>query len=893
MSTVKTRPLGRRAFAAVAAAAAIGLTGLMACVTPAQAAGSYVSGMTIPGPTGWLGTWVPYTGQPNPGLCIQAGAANPSEEVAATPGQLTEQPGLTRPDNLSVNIPQMAYIMDQWMSKSNVYNDADLDTAAVAFLAHVNFESSASGPAKSQQNVNELLGLTPANIQNRAAEMVAAAKAAGVVGWEPGAATGDGMRFGTVDTIGVLNASGQYIAGKPFTITLSGPAVFDDNGNGVVDPGEDNVYTGTTAANVINGIKWVSTGNGNASFKVKYDDLGAEGLNTMAPGGGRQTVIYDDYGAKSETVNGPTWKVIFDFQPIGTSNVADSKVVDGPGATISDTFEAKADPNYGDGKWVQIDGAYVPVKYHWAAYYTGQTPAATSPTVPAGAQLIAEGDVIANGPGQVQAPKVEGVDPNFVTWVWKVDKNNQGTIGGLSITELVHDNWSDHYGLENETTSARYPGKLNSSIQVEIADSGKTVYLSDTVRVEDFPDSHPTWGGSHGFKADTKEFTQKLLHFPEGVEVTDENIAQATQVGKTMTIELGGRLSSNPGFSNGVYKLTDTSWKANESDSGTWVFQTEFKGDDRVKPVLTSVEDTSEQYTKDQGTPPELKTTATDGQGNKILPIKKDVTLVDTVCYDKLKVGKEYDLSGKLMDKATNAPLLIDGKEVTATKKFTPTQAKGCEDVTFTFSSVTLQGKETVVFEDLYHEGQKVAVHADINDEGQTVTFPKLGTTATDAKDGDKIITTEKQAKINDKVCYENLNIGKSYELKGKLMDKETNKPLIVGGKEVTATKKFTPTAANGCETVTFTFDGSVLAKKRVVVFEDAYQDGKLFVSHADINDEGQTVTFENSDNDGGGAAKAQASIPKTGFAGFSAAFAALALIGTGGGIVLHQRRKL
>ena len=43
---------------------------------------------------------------------------------------------------------------------------------------------------------------------------------------------------------------------------------------------------------------------------------------------------------------------------------------------------------------------------------------------------------------------------------------------------------------------------------------------------------------------------------------------------------------------------------------------------------------------------------------------------------------------------------------------------------------------------------------------------------------------------------------------------------------------------------LTYTFDGSALAGKSVVVFEDLYQGENVVASHADINDEGQTVNF-------------------------------------------------
>ena len=41
----------------------------------------------------------------------------------------------------------------------------------------------------------------------------------------------------------------------------------------------------------------------------------------------------------------------------------------------------------------------------------------------------------------------------------------------------------------------------------------------------------------------------------------------------------------------------------------------------------------------------------------------------------------------------------------------------------FTFNASALQGKEVVVFEELYQDNILVAIHAEIEDKGQTVKF--------------------------------------------------------------------------------------------------------------------------------------------------------------------------
>ncbi|MBJ7929229.1 TQXA domain-containing protein [Bacillus toyonensis] len=245
---------------------------------------------------------------------------------------------------------------------------------------------------------------------------------------------------------------------------------------------------------------------------------------------------------------------------------------------------------------------------------------------------------------------------------------------------------------------------------------------------------------------------------------------------------------------------------------------------------------------------PSIKTTATNkADGGKEIHANNSITIQDKVEYTNLVVGKEYTVKGKLMNKAINEPLLIDGKEVTAETKFTAKEKNGFVTVDFTFVGAEQQGREVVVFEDLLHEGQVIATHADINDVGQTVRFvePSIKTTATNKADGSKELDATKSVTIQDKVEYKDLIVGKEYVVKGKLMDKATNKPLLVDGKEVTAESKFTAKEKNGSITLDFTFNASALQGKEVVVFEELYQDNVLVAIHVDIEDKGQTVKFK------------------------------------------------
>ena len=239
---------------------------------------------------------------------------------------------------------------------------------------------------------------------------------------------------------------------------------------------------------------------------------------------------------------------------------------------------------------------------------------------------------------------------------------------------------------------------------------------------------------------------------------------------------------------------------------------------------------------------PEIGTTAKSAEtdAKQGMP-RENETIVDTVKYDNLIIGKVYTVKGKLMDKATGQPLKDEhGNEITASKTFTATSKSGSVDLEYTYNSLHRQGKTTVVFEDMYHNDKLVATHSDITDINQTIDYPNIHTKAEPQigklKDGNITIV--------DKVFYKNLTIGKVYTVKGKLMDKATGQPLLVNGKEVTASKTFTATRNTGSIDMEFTLPAKALQGKTTVVYEDMYNDGVKIATHSDITDSNQTLSI-------------------------------------------------
>lgn len=284
---------------------------------------------------------------------------------------------------------------------------------------------------------------------------------------------------------------------------------------------------------------------------------------------------------------------------------------------------------------------------------------------------------------------------------------------------------------------------------------------------------------------------------------------------------------------------------------------------------------------------PEIGTKA-EVDGEKEICATEVFTLTDTVSYKHLIPGKEYTIKGVLMDKTTGNPLLINGGEIHAGTTFTPDEPSGEVTVEFTFDSRYLkEDTDIVVFESLQRGGMELAVHADIEDEGQTVRVkvPEIGTQAT--VEGKKEVPANGSVTVEDMVSYKNLTPGKEYTISGILMEKATGKALLVNGNTVTSEVAFTPEQPDGEVAVSFSFDASGLTKEaEIVVFEMLYREGVELAAHADIEDEGQTVTITMPAPD----------VPKTGDEGSMGFWIGLIAIALGGaaatGIIFIRQKK-
>lgn len=292
----------------------------------------------------------------------------------------------------------------------------------------------------------------------------------------------------------------------------------------------------------------------------------------------------------------------------------------------------------------------------------------------------------------------------------------------------------------------------------------------------------------------------------------------------------------------------DFSFDAGNLAGKTIVVYEEMYLEENLIAVHTDINDADQSVTF---TKPDIDTSARlQKTGLQVSQVGKDTVVVDTVYYEGLVPGNTYTVSGELMDADSGKAVSVDGVKIENEVTFKPAESSGAVEVSFTFDSRALKGQTIVVYErlyaysDKYEEGLLIAKHTDISDADQMIHFTDIDTSAVDKNTGTKVSFAEEKVTIADTIYYRNLIAGDKYTVKGILMDKSSGEPLLVKGEQVTSEFTFTPGASDGNIEVEFKFDGSDLKGKTVVVFESIYTDGVEIASHADINDENQSVYF-------------------------------------------------
>ena len=238
--------------------------------------------------------------------------------------------------------------------------------------------------------------------------------------------------------------------------------------------------------------------------------------------------------------------------------------------------------------------------------------------------------------------------------------------------------------------------------------------------------------------------------------------------------------------------------------------------------------------------------------------ISKDVTKVSYTAASK-KAFEEEPFHSKIENKKVDASgTPVPNVEFKITLNSTGEERTYKTDADGIFISDELPyGKYTLT--EISCEGNKGYILADpiefeVTGTPSTIIIPDIvnykepsfETLLTGSADS-HVVKAGSEVTLTDKITYANLEaeIGKTYKFVGELHDKETGEIINVNGEDLVIEQEFKIENGSGTVSQSFTFDSEGFEGRSVVAFESLIDDkGKVILTHADINNAEQTVSF-------------------------------------------------
>lgn len=416
----------------------------------------------------------------NPVYCIQIGM--PGVNVnSGTWSDATDQTSQTA-----------AYMVDR--NKGDMSN---LTQAAVQYALHEHLDQRPAWWNDAKQHNNGLVGGDWNTVAATAARLWKEAEDNLPSSLKASYQYTNAKRKGTINPE-IKNGAGQYVSGVPYTITISGPAVFDANGQ--------KKYSGVTTGQEQH-IPWTATGNGNATYKISHKVSRAQKLSSP------NQDLFGPTGPSTRTAD-VTFQVSKDFQPTVSTQVG-SKIVP-RGARVSDrvTSGIKQGDEWANGVNVTAKGYYYTLDARQAnglavLKQNGNEKTADylNRVAKAYGNPVATADATFSGPGQTQAVTAKNADgTDYVnpqdgrigTWVWTIMKNEQ------TQPDYITADYTDPFGQATESDIHKTAPNHDSTVLEQYTGLNKDIM--DTITIGGLPRDYGQFNTNqaYGFGGDVK-----------------------------------------------------------------------------------------------------------------------------------------------------------------------------------------------------------------------------------------------------------------------------------------------------------------------------------------------------------------------------------------------------
>lgn len=416
----------------------------------------------------------------NPVYCIQIGM--PGVDVnSGTWSDATDQTSQTA-----------AYMVDR--NKGDMSN---LTQAAVQYALHEHLDQRPAWWNDAKQHNNGLVGGDWNTVAATAARLWKEAEDNLPSSLKASYQYTNAKRKGTINPE-IKNGAGQYVSGVPYTITISGPAMFDANGQ--------KKYSGVTTGQEQH-IPWTATGNGNATYKISHKVSRAQKLSSP------NQDLFGPTDPSTRTAD-VTFQVSKDFQPTVSTQVG-SKIVP-RGARVSDrvTSGIKQGDEWANGVNVTAKGYYYTLDARQAnglavLKQNGNEKTADylNRVAKAYGNPVATADATFSGPGQTQAVTAKNADgTDYVnpqdgrigTWVWVILKNEQ------TQPDYITADYTDPFGQVTESDVHKTGPNHDSTVLEQYTGLNKDIM--DTITIGGLPQDYGQFNTNqaYGFGGDVK-----------------------------------------------------------------------------------------------------------------------------------------------------------------------------------------------------------------------------------------------------------------------------------------------------------------------------------------------------------------------------------------------------
>ena len=524
----------------------------------------------------------------NPVYCIQIGM--PGVNVnSGTWSDATDQTSQTA-----------AYMVDR--NKGDMSN---LTQAAVQYALHEHLDQRPAWWNDAKQHNNGLVGGDWNTVAATAARLWKEAEDNLPSSLKASYQYTNAKRKGTINPE-IKNGAGQYVSGVPYTITISGPAVFDANGQ--------KKYSGVTTGQEQH-IPWTATGNGNATYKISHKVSRAQKLSSP------NQDLFGPTDPSTRTAD-VTFQVSKDFQPTVSTQVG-SKIVP-RGARVSDrvTSGIKQGDEWANGVNVTAKGYYYTLDARQANDLTVLKQDKNEKTADYLKRVakkyghpVATADATFGRAAQEQtvtAKNTNGTDyvnpqdGRIGTWVWVILKNEQ------TQPDHITADYVDPFGQTTESDVHKAAPNHDSTVLEQYTGLNKDIM--DTITIGGFPQDYGQFNTNqaYGFGADAKaKIRVWWAGSGTGDRTQDEKFKPATQ--EEPAADANHRLLGEweVPAGNGTYKVgggritfrqndtgdaktvaTGVNIKATtNNESGYYVFVYDFPGSDRAEPFKSDYND--------------------------------------------------------------------------------------------------------------------------------------------------------------------------------------------------------------------------------------------------------------------------------------------------------------